>query len=801
MNLAGDPRDLPFQQLAQHLPTPCWISDAEGTITWVNDAWLAYTGKGPEDMLGDGLASLHDPEVLPEVRRRWAIAKAEAQPAEMVFPLRGQDGVLRPFLTRVVPLTNAEGQVSRWFGTNTDITEQLRTRQQLLVSEASLQEKEERLRLATAAADIGTWDFDPISGALQWDERCKALFGLPPDAEVDYPTFLSGVHADDREATDRAVQRALEPDGPGGYEVEYRTIGLEDGIERWIAARGRGIFDGEGPARRAVRFIGTVLDISQSKQAEKELERRVEEALAERKLWADLVEGTDAFVQVASPDFRWLAINNAAASEFQRIFGTRRPEPGDSMLELLADQPEHLAAVKTVWSRALSGEEFTETGEFGEPGLDRRWYEMKYNVLRDREGRMIGAYQFVYDVTARERSRQRLLEAEEQLRQSQKIDTLGQLTGGVAHDFNNLLTPIVGTLDMLRRKINDDRSERLISGALQAAERAKTLVQRLLAFSRRQHLQPRPTDLRALIDGMTDLIAKSVGPRITLEVDVAEGLPAAMVDANQFELAVLNLAVNARDAMPSGGKLTISVNQDDVTDGSVRLAPGTYLRVTIADTGVGMDADTLRRATEPFFTTKGVGRGTGLGLASVQGLAAQTGGNFKLASHPGRGTEATIWLPITDKPVETVVIDELGPAFHAPRETTLLLVDDEELVRTGTAEMLIEAGYTVIQAASGFAALQLVKDGMAPDALITDYAMPGLTGTELARELRLLKPDLPVLLMTGFATLSDRDAVGLPRLSKPFRQADLLATIAELVGSGRLQLLPKRAARLSSEFD
>lgn len=512
-----------------------------------------------------------------------------------------------------------------------------------------------------------------------------------------------------------------------------------------------------------------------------ELEARVSATLAERRILADIVDGTDAFVQVVGLDYRWLAINRASADEFHRVYGIR-PRVGDNMLDLLADKPEHRAEVEAAWTRALGGESFTATGAFGDPTLDRRTYEMRFNVLRDPDGRQIGAYQFVYDVTDRLREQARLLEAEEALHQSQKMETIGQLTGGVAHDFNNLLTPIVGALDVLRRRLDDERAQRLTAGALQAADRARTLVQRLLAFSRRQHLQPRAIDIRQLTESISDLVSRSLGPRIRFALNVPEGLPPAHVDPNQLELALLNLAVNARDAMEDGGDLTITARVHDHAPPG-RTGAGPYICIAVTDTGSGMDAETLKRAVEPFYTTKGVGRGTGLGLSSVQGLAVQSGGAFTLDSEPGKGTTATLWLPVSSEAVETLVAGVDAAIVRPAHSATVLLVDDEELVRAGTADMLAEAGYAVVEAASGLQALQLLKQ-VQPDAVITDYAMPGMTGAELAQEIAGRQPDLPVLLITGYATLSDRDAGGLPRLAKPFRQTELAATVAELIESG-----------------
>ncbi|HEY0411743.1 MAG TPA: PAS domain S-box protein [Allosphingosinicella sp.] len=382
-----------------------------------------------------------------------------------------------------------------------------------------------------------------------------------------------------------------------------------------------------------------------------------------------------------------------------------------------------------------------------------------------------------------------LARAQEALRQSQKMEAMGQLTGGVAHDFNNLLTPIIGSLDLLSRKgAGGEREQRLVEGALQSAERAKTLVQRLLAFARRQPLQPGPVDVADLVGGMLDLIASTSGPQIRIASDIAADLPLARADANQLEMAILNLAVNARDAMPAGGTITIAASLERVGEGDpARVAPGVYVRLSVADTGLGMDSDTLARAVEPFFSTKGVGRGTGLGLSMVHGLAAQLGGGLTLDSAPGAGTVASLWLPVSDgvaAPAEPARGEEPRAAAQAGR---VLLVDDEPLVRASTADMLAELGYEVIEAESGAEALDLVR-ARAPDLVITDHLMPGLSGTELARLLAVEAPDLPVLIVSGYANLEGLPS-DLPRLTKPFRQADLAACVANLAAAARTETL------------
>jgi signal transduction histidine kinase/CheY-like chemotaxis protein len=367
-----------------------------------------------------------------------------------------------------------------------------------------------------------------------------------------------------------------------------------------------------------------------------------------------------------------------------------------------------------------------------------------------------------------------------QLHEAQKLETLGQLTGGVAHDFNNLLTPIIGSLDLMRRRIPAaDKSQRTIDIALQAASRAATLVQRLLAFARRQDLQPRSVDIVALLRGMQDLIRKSVGPLVELEVDCPAELPPARIDPNQLELAILNLALNARDAMARGGRLSISARSERVAPGGL-LAPGEYLCVAIGDTGVGMDAATLRHAIEPFFSTKGVGRGTGLGLSMVHGLAAQLGGTLRLSSKPGEGTIAEMWLPAAQEPADQEE-SEQEALVVAARAANVLLVDDEDIVRRATAEMLTDIGYDVVQAASGAEALRLLREGAVCDAIVSDYLMPGMNGVELIRHARELAPGLPAMLISGYSTIAEGSGSELPRLAKPFRQADLARGVAQLL--------------------
>ncbi|WP_346775620.1 ATP-binding protein [Sphingomonas sp. G-3-2-10] len=374
--------------------------------------------------------------------------------------------------------------------------------------------------------------------------------------------------------------------------------------------------------------------------------------------------------------------------------------------------------------------------------------------------------------------------AAEQLHEAQKLETIGQLTGGVAHDVNNLLTPITGALDLLHRRSadHDPRMARLIDGALQSAERARVLVSRLLGFARRQALETRATDICSLLTGVQDLVTSSIGPSISLRVECSQDLPPALIDPNQLELAILNLSVNARDAMLEGGILTIAASHVRVDALEVSgLAAGDYVRIVVSDTGTGMSAETLARAIEPFYSTKEVGKGTGLGLSMVHGLAGQLGGAFTLTSAPGQGTQASLYLPLAPGVAAANGLSSDSTLMEM-EPLNILLADDEQLVRIGTAEMLRELGHVVHEAASGAQALNRLIAGEPIDLLITDYMMPGMNGAALAGRVGEINPDLPVLVITGYAG-GDLD-IGLPQLTKPFRQADLARSLYRLFHTG-----------------
>ncbi len=365
-----------------------------------------------------------------------------------------------------------------------------------------------------------------------------------------------------------------------------------------------------------------------------------------------------------------------------------------------------------------------------------------------------------------------------ELHEARKMEMIGQLSGGIAHDFNNMLTPIITSLELIQRRPDDQqRTARLTQGALQAAERARNLVGRLLSFARRQTLTPQTVALASLMAEMSELIAHSLGPTIQIDMQVAEDLPTVVVDPHQLELAVLNLVVNARDAMAQGGRLLIAAGRGEPPEG----VAGPQLWLKVSDSGCGMSADVLRRCAEPFFSTKGMGRGTGLGLSMVQGLAGQSGGGMEIQSWPGRGTHVTLWLPVGEVAQEGQ--DEFGDTVPlARRLNRVLLVDDEEIVRHATALQLRDLGYKVTEADGPVQARRLIEEGLALDILVTDQIMADETGSRFARDLRQTRADLPVLIITGYANLPPQALHDFEVLRKPFRRVELARSLARLLG-------------------
>ena len=718
-------------------------------------------------------------------------------------------------------------------------------------SEEVAREAAERLGLANNAAGIGTWDFDPIHNVLRWDARCKALFGLSSQAEISYEeSFLAGLHPDDRDRVHRAVTKALDPSSPETYRIEYRTIGIEDGIERWLAATGDAIFVNHN----AVRFVGTVIDITARKKTDRHL-RILNDTGAtvarERNLETIVQTVTDAglelcgaefgafFYNVLSPEggsymlYALSGVPRSAFANFPMPRNTAVFEPtflGTAVVrseDILADprygknvprkgMPEGHLPVRSylavpVISRTgdvLGGLFFghKETGKFQEEhetallgiaghaatAIDNaRLFAAAERELAERK--RAEAELQALNISLEQRVAAEIAErskAEEQLRQAQKMEAVGQLTGGIAHDFNNMLAVIIGGLNLARRKLakGDFDITRFIDGALDGANRAATLTQRLLAFSRQQPLAPEVIAVNRMIAGMSELLDRSLGEIIGVETVLAAGVWNVQADPAQLESAILNLAVNARDAMPQGGKLTIETMNASVDSAYARqysIEPGQFVLIAVTDTGAGISGDVLNKVFDPFYTTKEVGKGTGLGLSQVYGFVRQSGGHVKIYSELDVGTTVKIYLPrfygevTTDAPTGAVRADV------GQHQELVLVVEDEERVRAISVETLRELGYSVIQAASAREAIHLIENGSRPDLVFTDVVMPEMTGSELAKVLQPLLPDAKILFTTGYT----RNAIvhngvldaGTHLISKPYTINDLAEKVRALL--------------------
>ncbi|KQV37679.1 MULTISPECIES: PAS domain-containing sensor histidine kinase [unclassified Rhizobium] len=411
----------------------------------------------------------------------------------------------------------------------------------------------------------------------------------------------------------------------------------------------------------------------------------------------------------------------------------------------------------------------------------RFWANVIIDPIRNADGELIGFAKITRDISEKRA-------AQEAIFQSQKMEAVGQLTGGLAHDFNNLLTAILGSLEIAKKRAVRPDVADLIENAIQGAQRGATLTQRLLAFSRRQELQLGSVDVGNLVRGMAELMRRTIGPEVVITTQFPSELPPVRTDANQLESALLNLVVNARDAMPDGGEIVIAAERRSIEAAKAGLLlAGNYLCLSVRDEGEGMDAETLANATTPFFTTKGVGKGTGLGLPMVHGLMAQSGGQLILKSALGEGTTAELWLPVTIDVAATPVSAEEVPFDPAPSAMMVLVVDDDSLVLMNTVLLLEDLGMETIQASSGEEALEILGTGQLPDVVITDHAMPKMTGARLCEEIHARFPTLPVVLATGYAELPEGTAEigGVVRLTKPFSQKQLSRALAEACQGGR----------------
>ncbi len=629
---------------------------------------------------------------------------------------------------------------------------------------AAIEEMRFRL-LIDAVVDYAIYMIDPSGIITSWNSGAKRFKGYE-EAEILGEHF-SRFYTDE----DRAVgmpQRALDTAiREGRFEGEGWRV-RKDGTHFWCHVVIDPIFS---PSGQLLGFAKITRDLTDRKMAEETLKQSEQQ-------FRLLVQGvTDYAIYMLSPEGRVTNWNPGA----QRIKGYAPDEViGKHFSMFYTPEDRETGEPQRALETAVRVGRFENKSWRLRKDGTRFLAHVVVDAIRGETGTLLGFAKITRDVTEAHQAQLALEQTREALFQAQKMQAIGQLSGGIAHDFNNLLTVILGNLEIVRKRVGDDpKVSRLLENATQGALRGVSLTQRMLAFARRQELKTEAVDIPKLVQGITGLLRSSLGPGIRIETQFPENLETVLADTNQLELAVLNLATNARDAMPEGGTVVIGAQPQVVLEQSQStLAAGRYVCLSVTDTGEGMDDETLASATDPFFTTKGLGKGTGLGLSMVHGFIEQLGGRFILKSVKGQGTCAELWLPVA---VDGVAAKPLSPrpsTASVPR-LSVLVVDDDSLVRTSTSLLLEDLGHRVIGAASGAQALELFDQGEVIDLMITDMAMPKMSGAQLAHAVRLLKPDLPIILATGYAERLEGFAAELPRLSKPFNQMNLVEIIAQ----------------------
>jgi PAS domain S-box-containing protein len=627
--------------------------------------------------------------------------------------------------------------------------------------QASLTDEGRYRMLVESITDYAIYMLDLDGRVTNWNAGARRFKGYTA-AEIVGEHFSRFYLEEDRAAgsPERALATAARA---GTFEAEGWRV-RKNGERFWAHVVIDPIHDADGAL---VGYAKITRDLSERARAEESLRQSEEQ-------FRRLVQSvTDYAIYMLDPNGHVASWNIGA----ERIKGYHPDEIiGQHFSRFYTDEDRAAGEPARALETAVREGRYTKEGwRVRKDGTHFR-ASVVIDPIRDDRGDLIGFAKITRDVTEREEAQREIERTREALAQSQKMDAIGQLTGGIAHDFNNLLMAALSSLTLLQKRLpTDPQAMRLLENAVQAVERGTTLTQRMLAFARRQDLKPERVDIPTLVRGMTDLLSRSIGPAYAIETRFPLTLGSITVDANQLEMALLNLVVNARDAMPEGGVITIAARDRIVApNAAAGLAPGRYVSLCVSDTGSGMDSETLARAMEPFFTTKGVGKGTGLGLSMVHGLAGQSGGRFVLESRPGQGTVADLWLPTADAPPEQAMSVETAvepPA--ASRPLTVLVVDDDVLVLMNTSALLEDLGHVVLEANSGAEALDIFQREPGVDLVITDQAMPSMTGIQLIASIKELRPDMPIVLATGYGELPPGADQSILKLGKPFHQRDL----------------------------
>ena len=616
--------------------------------------------------------------------------------------------------------------------------------------------------LVQSVTDYAIFMLDLGGQIVSWNAGARRFKGY--EAEEIIGEHFSRFYTPQDQAAGIPALALATAEQEGRFEAEGWRV-RKDGTHFWANVVIDPIRD---PSGQLIGFAKVTRDLTDRRAAQEAL-RKSEER------FRMLVESvTDYAIYMLDPVGTITSWNSGA----ERAKGYKAEEILGENFARFYTEEDRIAGLP---SRALHGAE--RDGRYESEGWrirkdgTRFWANAVIDAIRDSTGKLIGFAKVTRDLTERRESQQALEDARVAIMQAQKMDAIGKLTGGVAHDFNNLLAVIVGSLDLARMRLaSGGEVERFLDNAMAAAERGATLTQRMLAFARRQELKLQSVDCLGLVQGMADMLQSTIGPSVTIDTLFPGNLPPAYADPAQLELALLNLAVNARDAMPEGGRIIIEASEMLTAEGALPgLGAGAYVKLSVVDDGEGMDAATLERAREPFFTTKGVGKGTGLGLSMVHGFAEQCGGALTIESVVGLGTTVSLWLPVSQHAAEDAVDSDMESTEEAETPLVILAVDDDNLVLMNTAGMLEDLGHTVFQAGSATDALRMLQQSRV-DMVVTDHAMPGMTGAQLADAIEQAHPGLPVIIITGFAELPPH-ASSRPRLDKPFRQAELARAV------------------------
>ena len=615
--------------------------------------------------------------------------------------------------------------------------------------------------LIQSVTGFAIYMLDPAGVVSSWNAGAERLKGYKPE-EIIGEHFSRFYTEEDQRAgiPAKALQTALDT---GRFEAEGWRV-RKDGSRFWAGVVVEPIRD---PTGRHLGFAKITRDLSEK--------RKTEEALREsEERFRLLVQGvTDYAIYMLDPD-GYVSSWNAGA---QRFKGYSADEIIGQHFSRFYPEPDREAGVpQTALATAASEGRFEAEGWRLRKDGTRFWANVVIDPIHDDDGVLRGFTKITRDLTERKHAQEALEKSQEQFFQSQKMEAIGQLTGGVAHDFNNILAAILSSLRIAQRRISEGEynvGDRFIENAITAADRGATLTQRMLAFARKQELQLQEVDLVGSVREMAELLQRTIGPGIAIDTSFPLRLRPVTADRTQLELAVMNLIVNARDAMPDGGSILVSAREAQLPG-----EEGNFVCLSIKDEGEGMDEKVLARATEPFFTTKGVGKGTGLGLSMVRGMVEQCGGHFVLKSELGRGTTAEIWLPMVEQGTADPA-DQAAEAAPTGRPLRILAVDDDPIILLNTTTILSDMGHEVLEAHSGRSALEVLQREDV-DLMITDYAMPRMTGGELVEAAKDVKPDLKIIVASGYAELPDGAALNVPRLAKPFTDGELARAIADL---------------------